>query len=148
MAKKRIPKSLAELRDSLPESEIQRDSIDLLQKFGYIVKVSDSGINPKAWKALQYAEQNGVYQHQGSPLMKSEGIPDLLITASYWNPGVWLGIELKTKEGKLRKSQAELYEQSRIFVCRSASDVFETVKFFEQSHGFSRGRPRVAEVTK
>lgn len=50
------------------------------------------------------------------------GCPDLLVRAPLWRPGVWIGMEVKTKEGRLSLIQKWIDGHRGYYVVRSWED--------------------------
>lgn len=86
------------------ESSIQSTLKQALEACGYIVGEVAKGRSAKA---------------TGAWTGTTPGLPDILVSHPNWHDGMWLGIELKTPTGKLRREQAILHAQGRTIVARS-----------------------------
>ncbi len=58
------------------------------------------------------------------------GAPDLLISASSFPAGTWLGVEMKAEKGDFRgrEEQKSLADKGRILVARSLDDVIKILE--------------------
>lgn len=71
-------------------------------------------------------------QHRQDRAGSDAGIPDILCTHRSWKLGEFLGIEVKTKHGRLSPIQRRLHDLGRIIVATSWESAWAAVKAFEK----------------
>lgn len=115
------------------ESAIQAAAVEALQYLGYIVLVTTTHL--------------GRGDNHSTKVTK--GIPDLLVCHEDWpapllcgvidGHGIpaWIGIEMKTRTGKLSREQRALHEAGLIAIARSAAEAVGIVRGVEM-HLFGR----------
>lgn len=65
----------------------------------------------------------------------SKGVPDLLVTDEDWPVGVWVGLEVKTRDGRVSPAQQALSDRGRIVVVRSVEEALVAVGKAERAMG-------------
>lgn len=113
----------------MTEKALQEAIVDLLRHLGCVVLVTS---------ARSYRAPTGERRGYGA----DRGVPDLLVAPPFTPPGVWLGLEVKTRAGRLSPDQKRLAEAARITVVRSLADAVDAVL------AFFAGIPKAAWVTK
>jgi len=98
----------------MTEAELQCQIVDALRLHGCTVLVTSArSYRPATDKRRGYGADRGV--------------PDLLVAPPYAPPSVWLGLEVKSRTGRLTPEQRALAEAGRIVVVRSLREAFGAV---------------------
>ncbi|SRR5581483_1946943 len=105
----------------LPEADVQRAAIDLLEMLGCTVLVT-SRVRKRCWKC-------GMYFKGGDGA--SKGLPDLLVRKRSWPPFLWVGIEIKGDKTAVSVEQQALSDAGDIYVCRGMDGVEHLPQFIK-----------------
>lgn len=99
---------------SISEAELQRQIVEALEVMRFKVLVTTVKIRSK----------NPKHHRTG----QSKGIPDVIISKPQWMEGIWLGLEVKSENGRVRPEQQELARLGRIVIVRSLDEAIEAAR--------------------
>jgi hypothetical protein len=125
-----------EVEKSMTEEQVQNEIINRLTQLKYITLQTTHRVKMVTCPNTRCGHRFYPAGSYGS----SYGVPDLLVSSKSWNPdGIWLGLEVKNKKGKLSKTQQDLLDLGRIVIVRSAEEAVECVREFERLNNLRGG---------
>lgn len=99
---------------SISEAELQRQIVEALEVMRFKVLVTTVKIRSKDPRHHRTGQ--------------SKGIPDLIVSKEQWIKGIWLGLEVKSENGRVRPEQQELARLGRIVIVRSLDEAIEAAR--------------------
>jgi hypothetical protein len=107
----------------IPEASIQATVKQALETLGYTVLEIAKGRSAKA---------------AGAWTGTTPGTPDLFVSHAAWGEPTWIGIELKTKTGRVRPEQQALADKGLTKICRSVYEALFAIMEWEYARFLSR----------